>query len=192
MVSGCPLQDPGQRLQSWPFSSWPGSSPAQQGHGAFAICNPRVTIVCPDVWLRGYMLVFSFPIWRIFLFDTHIFPISSFLSSFFLFCYFTLYSSFTFLYRRISWYLWFLFRADKVIILPQIWETACCIFSYLSVIWFFFLNIICYSIWSLFRWMHDIVQTITQFSNTTYWAIHFPFDLREMNCSTTFWILKCS
>ena len=54
VVSGFPLQDPGQRLQSWPFSSWPGSSPAQQGHGAFAICNPRVTTVCPDMWLREY------------------------------------------------------------------------------------------------------------------------------------------
>lgn len=48
---GIVSQDPGQRLQSWPFTNWSGSGPVQQGHGPFAICCPFVETVCTSAWL---------------------------------------------------------------------------------------------------------------------------------------------
>ena len=48
-------------LRSWPFSSWPGRSPAPQGLGAFAVCNPWVTTVYPDTWLSMRVLRWCFP-----------------------------------------------------------------------------------------------------------------------------------
>lgn len=59
VVSLFPLQDPGQRLESWPFSSWP----ARQEHGAFAICNPCVTAVYPK-WLQDCCLGILLSTWK--------------------------------------------------------------------------------------------------------------------------------
>lgn len=75
-------------LRSWPFSSWPGRSPAPQGLGASAVCNPWVTTVYPDTWLSMRVLRWCFPFQfegsfhLIYIFS----PISSFLFSLFLFC----------------------------------------------------------------------------------------------------------
>ena len=130
-------------LWSWPFSSWPGHSPALQGLGAFAVCNPWVTTVYPDTWLWECRVdVFLFNLKALSIWYAY-FPQSP--AFFFLsFCFASLHCTVALhIYADKSLDICdFFSKLTKLSFCHRSEKTVCSIFGYLSVIWFFF-NIIC-------------------------------------------------